>query len=469
MIIGPSYTLQTDRAAIQRSINYMLRLVEPGNEKGPAFLEQVPGLRLFASLGAEIRGAWRAGSRLFVVAGSTLYEVSAAGIGTSAGTLSTSTGPVDFAQGLLHLVIVDGPNGYAMPLSGGTLARITDGDFYGSKRAAFLDGKFIFVRPETQQFYWSSDIDTATSYDSLDFSSAESAPDNIIGHVVDHRELWLFGAEYTEVWNSSPVGEQPYQRNNGASIEVGCIAAHSIQKVDNSIYWLAQDRNGAGLVMMAGGQSGYQGMRVSTFAVEQALGATSDMTAARAFVMQQGGQTFYCLTAPDVPTTWVYDVSSRQWHERAEWIAGALAPWRATCHVYAHGMNIVGDAAGKLYELDPTKNTNDGAVLYRERTSPHSATPARTRVFFDRLRLDVTVGESGAGTEQVIEMQYSNDGGKTWGAWAQRALGPVGHYTRQVKWDRLGSARDRVWRIRCTDDAKAAIIGAAVSATEGAA
>ncbi len=461
MLIGPSYSLQTRRASVQRSVNLMLRAIEPGNERAGFYLQQVPGLTRFATLGAEIRGAVYIGTRLFVVAGNTLYEVSKTGVGTSRGALNTSTGAVDMAYGVTQLVIVDGPNGYVLTLASNAFGRITDPDFYGSDRVAYVDGYFVFVRPGTQQFYISA-IDDAKTLDGLDFASAESSPDGVTSVVVTQREVWLFGEVTTEVWFNSGAADFPFARVQGVTIEVGCIAPHSAQKADNSVFWLGQDDNGAGMVWRA---DGYKPTRISTHAIEEALRQqATDLSLATAYCYQQDGQTFYALNVPGVAATWVYDASVGQWHERCEQEAGALTQHRARVHVYAHGMNLVGAADGNLYELDPDNYTNDGDVLYRERTSPHMASAQRKRVFFQSMKLNVEVGITPQGTAPVIEMQYSDDGGATWGNWLQRSAGAVGEYRTQVEWHRLGAAYDRVWRVRCTDDCRTSIVGEAVTA-----
>jgi len=463
-IVGPSYSLQTRKAAVQRAVNLMLRAVEPGNEKGGYYLQQTPGLTLFGTtLGAEIRGAYKAGSRLFVVAGNTLYEVSSAGVGTSRGTLNTNTGPVDMQVGVNQLVIVDGQNGYVLTLATNAFTRITSDAFYGSDRVGYVDGFFLFIRPDTQQFYISG-IDDATDLDALDFASAESSPDLLVSLLVTQREVWLLGEVTSEVWFNAGAAF-PFARVQGATLEVGCLAAHSAQKLDNSVVWLGRDKNGTGMVWRA---EGYQPRRISTHAVEEALKASTDIESARAYTYQQAGQSFYALNAPGLDTTWVYDASVGQWHERADLEAGELIPHRALVHVHAHGRNLVGDADGKLYAFDPENNTNNGDVLYRERTSPHNAAPNRGRVTFEKLRLDVEVGRTGQGITPRIELQWSNDGGFTWGNWLARSLGNVGQYAQPVEWHRLGQARDRVWRIRCTDNARASIINAAVTVSGGA-
>lgn len=459
---------RTLRAASERHVNYMLKKTEPGNEKAGFYREQVPGLTELANLGAEIRGGWWTGSRLFIAAGSGLYEVFSGWTSLLLGTMNTSTGLVDMAQGLLSLVVVDGPNGYVLTLADNTFARITDADFYGSETVSFLDGKFQFVRPDTQQWYWSDGIDDAATYDALGFESAESAPDDLVGHIVDHREIWLGGTKGFEVWFSAPSGDQVYARNNGATIEVGLAAAHTLKQVDNSVMWVGQDRNGQGIVWLAGGPAGYTPTRASSNELEDALALIDDLSEAYAWVYQDAGQTFYVLQVPGCSTSWVWDASTRKWHERAEHVAGALGLWRADVFVSAFGKKIVGDSDGKLYEIDPYEYTFDGDVIYREWTSPHAAVPSNNFVFFDALSLDITAGETASGADPQIEMRYSDDGGNNWGAWMARSTGQLGEFDEHVKWVGLGRSRARVWQFRCTDDAKVSIINMAVKAKEAA-
>jgi hypothetical protein len=459
---------RTLAATAERHVNYMLKATEPTRENAGFYREQVPGLLLGVNVGTgEVRGMVNIGSRAFVVIGSKLYQLNQDWSVRELGTLDTNAGRVDIKQGLLDLVIVDGPNGYTLTLANDAFSRITDEDFYGSKRVSFLDGKFIFARPATQQFYWSDGVDNARVYDALNFASAESFPDNIVGHIVDHRELWLAGEESIEIWLPAPGGDQVYQRNSGATIEVGCASTHSLQQIDNTVVWIGRDKQGQGIVWMAGGGNGYTPQRISTNDIEDDLASVGDLSGAWAWTYQDAGQTFYVLQVPGLDTTWVWDASIRKWHERAEYSGGMLEQWRATCHMFAFGRHIVGDEEGRLYELTPWEYTYAGSPIYREWTSPHQSTPSRSRVFFGTLNLDITAGETDSGLNPKMEMRYSNDGGYTWGAWVPRSTGRIGEYGRRVKWDRLGHGRGRVWQFRTTDDAKVSILGMSVDSKEG--
>lgn len=418
-------------------------------------MQAVPGLSLFASLTGEVRGMIEVNGRCFVVAGDKLCELNDSGAVTVLGTLVTTSGPVDMAWGTQQLVVVDGPNGYVFSTSLGTFMRITSPGWLGSRRVAYLDGYFVFVQPNTQRFYISA-IDDASNLDALDFASAESSPDAIVSHLLNHREIWLLGETTTEVWFNSGDVDFPFSRNQGAILDVGCVAAFSAQRIDNGLMWFGRDANGSGIVYRT---NGYQVQRVSTIAVEEALQATTDQAGAKAYVYQQDGQTFYCLNVPGVPSTWVYEASTGAWHERCDLDSnGEFEALRVTDHTFALGLHLVGDAAGKVYLLDKTKNTFNGSRRKCTRISPHASVPSLDWVTHREFVLDIQMGLTAQVVNPVAELSWSNDGGMTFGNPVQKSIGAVGQYFSRVVWRRLGTARDRVWRLDFSDDAPFSII-----------
>lgn len=453
-LVGPSYTLATRKASVQRSVNLYLTAMETAS-KAAFILQSVPGLVLFATLGAEVRGMIEAANRCFVVAGNTLYEISSSGAATNRGTLASSSGPVDFAWGLTQLVIVDGPNGYAFSLSANTLTQITSSGWLGSDRVAYLDGYFVFAQPGAQKFYLSA-IDNASSLDALDFASAEGVPDNIVAVLQNQREIWLLGELSTEVWFDAGGVDFPLSRNQGAALEIGCVATFSAQKLDNSIMWIGRDKNGSGIVYRS---NGYVAQRISTVAVEESLQASSDLGGAVAYVYQSNGQSFYCINAPGVATTWCYEAATGAWHERCDLDAvGQFKAHRATHHVFAVGYHLVGDADGKLYRMDSTVNNYAGDTLKRTRITPNDVTPQRNWVFYRDFVLDCTTGLAGSGVTATVTLSCSNNGGFTFGNPVAQSTGLTGEYLSRVKWGRLGAARDRVWRIDFADDVPFSIV-----------
>jgi hypothetical protein len=453
--VGPSYALNNRKASVQRSVNLFLSPVETPS-KAAFILKSVPGLTVFAAMGAEVRGIFEADDRCFVVAGSVLYELSSAGVATNLGSLASDTGPVDAAWGTTQLVIVDGPNGYVLTLETNALVQITSDAWLGSDRVSYIDGFFVFVDPNTQRHYLSA-IDDATDLGALDFASAESAPDDIVAHIVVQRQVIFFGKTTTEFW--SPQGGTYFlARDSGTIMQLGCMATHSAQLVDNGAMWLGRDLHGAGIVYRL---AGLQPQRISTIAVEEALAESTDLTQARAYVYQYQGQTFYCLNAPGLTSTWCYELATGSWHERCDVDeVGNFEAHRVVCHAYALGKHLVGDVAGNVYELDPAANTFDGDTLKRSRISPNDVTPLRDRQFFNEFTLDCTTGEAALGVTATVELSWSDDGGYTWSNKVPQSMGLTGEYFPRVTWFRLGTARDRVWRVDFTDNAPFSIISA---------
>ena len=452
--VGASYEVLDGRPSRSRSVNLHLAAMETP-AKAAFVLASVPGLVQRASMGGVIRGAIDAGGRCFFVAGSTLYELSATWGTTARGTLSTSTGEVGMAWGLTQLVLVDGANGYTLTLSTNAFARITDEDWPGSATVGYLNGFFTLVDPDSQQAYVTA-IDDASAIDALDFVSAERVPDDTVSQICVFGEWWMLGEQSSEVWTAVPSADFPFQRNNGANLEVGCMAAHSVRLIDNGFMMIGRDRNGGGMVYRA---NGLQLQRVSTDAVDKALQASTDLSAAVAYVYQSRGKTFWCVNAPGVASTWCYEVSTGQWHERCDLDAiGQFAAGRITHTVYSHGATLGGDAAGFVYELSADVHTNAGDPLVRLRQSPNSVTPGRERIYFSEFAADVSTGGAAQGQEFFAELAYSNDGGNTWGNWISRSTGKVGEFFARLLWTRLGAGRDRVWRLRYSGDTPFTIV-----------
>jgi len=441
--VGPSYTLATRAADVQRSVNLYPAPIESGSGKAQFILQSIPGLTEFGAMTGEGRGCVELNGRAFCVVGSGLYEISASGAATLRGTLSSSSGAVDIDANTVELFMVDGANGYSLTLATNAFAtnpRVAA--IGGSKRTAYLDQYAIYA-PSGASFYISA-LGASGSIDDLDFASAEAMPDSLAAFVVCNRQLYLFGSKSTEIWLNTGAADFPMQRYEGMVMSVGCVAAYSARVLNGSPVWLGSDNSGSGSVWMA---NGYQPQRISTRAVEEALKQADDLSSATAYVHQWRGSFFYCLNVPGLATTWVYDALSQAWHERADFEAGAYSQHRVMgCMTFA-GRDLALGSDGVLYEWSATANSNAGDTLIRERISPHNATQESARLFFGAFEVDCDRGAGG-----VAMLRYSNDGGATWTDWRQRPLGELGKYRNRLRWSLNGAARDRVWHLRCTDD-----------------
>lgn len=455
-LAGPSYALRNRSADVQRCINWIPVQIESGTGKGgsQSYLKQVPGKAVLATAAGAWRGLWVAGGVLYGVAGSSLYSIDADYALTALATSIPGTDPVGMADNNTQLAITTGSALYVVELSTGAVSTLGAGDgFLGSTRVDVIDGYGVFGTPDGWTLFTTGQQDF-TSINPLDFGSAESSTGNIVAHIVKHREVLVLKDRTGEIWfDAGNLDGIPLSPNTGATIEAGCVAPHSLQKIAGMAMWLGRDDRGTGIVF---GMQAYIPARISTHALEEALAGLTEaqIAAASAYTYHQEGLSFYVLNVPGLSTTWVYEVAAGIWHERAEFMNGEYLPDYGRCHAYAYGTHVVGGADGNLYSLDPELNTSGTRHLVRERITPHNADPGNNRVRFGSLQVDGQVGAGLSGSDAKIMLRYSDDGGNMWTGWRQLSLGKIGEYRARARTTMLGAGRDRVWNIRVTDDVK---------------
>ena len=284
--------------------------------------------------------------------------------------------------------------------------------------------------------------------------------------IVNNREAWLFGTNSIEVWYDAGTPDFPLARIQGASNEIGCVAPYSVAKLDNSVFWLGKDARGRGIVYR---NNGYTGIRASNHSIEWQIQQYGDLSNAIAYTYQQDGHSFYVLTFPTVQKTWVYDVSTQSWHERAGWANGDFVRYRPNCQVAFNNEVIVGDYEnGNLYAYDLEVYSDNGAPqkwLRSWRPIPSGQNNLR-RTAQHSLQLDCETGVGvnlGQGDDPQVMLRWSDDGGHTWSNEHWSKMGRIGQYGRRVFWRRLGMTmklRDRVYEVSGTDPVKIAIVGA---------
>jgi hypothetical protein len=232
---------------------------------------------------------------------------------------------------------------------------------------------------------------------------------------------------------------------------------------------------------------------VSNFALEyqlRILATNATLTDAIGYCYQQDGHVFYVLTFPAGDQTWVYDMSTEEWHQRG-WTdaAGVLHRVRDNCFAFINNTPVVGDwQNGTIYKHDLTSyaDTVDGTsypVQYT-RTFPHNGmgeinlgqpnlarqSLAASRLMkYNRFALDIDCGNAALvnGLPPTVTLRWSNDRGHTFGTDVLQSMGAPGEYSTQPAWTALGQARDMVFEVSYTTTAEAALSGAWVDVDLG--
>jgi hypothetical protein len=359
-ILGGSYVARSINAADNRMVNLFPEAIPEGSGgKEAGFLLRCPGLRLLATVGdGPIRGLWATNGVAYVVSGFEFYRLTTGWVATLIGTVSGS-GPVSMADNGTQIFIACNPEGFIYNTVTNVFGPITDPDFPGAGSVGYLDGYFVFNEPNSQKF-WVTAILDGTDINALDFASAEGYPDNVVALIVDHREIFLFGSTSVEVWYDAGTPDFPMARIQGAFMEVGCGAAYSVAKLDSRVFFIGSDARGRGVVYAI---NGYTPARVSTNAVEFAIQSYGNISDAIGYTYQQDGHPFYVLIFPSAQATWVYDVSTQLWHERAAFENGQFTRHRSNCQMSFNHEIVVGDYEdGRLYAFDLDVYADDDQI-----------------------------------------------------------------------------------------------------------
>jgi hypothetical protein len=442
--LGAAYSLRSLPLAAQTCINLYLEPNEAGQGE-PGGFYGTPGLLRLATIGSGgHRASIVAGGFLWVVVGNSVYKVTSAYAATLIGTIPNSTGPVTMAENGLQVGIAHPDGWHVVTLATNAMVAVSGAPSLSD--IAFIDNYGVGAN-ENGTYSWTALADF-TSVDALSFASAEGNPDRIVRTLADHRELWLFGTNTVEVAVVTSDADLPFTRT--AFIEQGILAPHSAAKEDNSVLWLGRNEKGQGVVYRA---DGYVPQRVSTFAVEQAIQTYANPELATAYTYQQDGHHFYVLNFAEA--TWVCDLNTRLWHQRAyrNTSTGELGRHRSHTHALFNGAHVVGDYAdGRLYALDLDTFTDDGDPIYRERTWAQLESENRwIRHHRGELIAEMGVGLDGDPTapdaDPKVWLQWSDDGGRTWGSAQDRSLGRLGNFGNRAFWRRMGIARTRYYRL----------------------
>lgn len=392
---------------------------------------QRPGLSLSYPMSEFKRGIARFEHGHYIVARDGFYRWD--------GTTLSLLGKIDTNIGNVTMVsddndnvfLSDGAKGYHW--DGETLTRVETPTAVGT--CAWQSGFGIYTEPGTDRWYVSA-MNDLSSWDALDFATAEYAADPNLRVFAEKDEIWFFGTRTTEVWRNSGSGDFPFVPNT--SLERGCGAAFSVAADDNTLFWLGDD----GIVYRA---DGYRPARISTHVIEGDIADVANMAAAEAFIYTSRGHKFYTLRFPG-EFTLQYNIATGLWNRAKTW---SRPDWRVIGGA-GRGVDYYLDDNG-IVTLDNGINTDSGQVMERIGISApihNDGNRFRIQAFW----LDAEMGRVPVGKEPVVALQVSRNG-EEFGNVLTRSSGKTGEYRRRAVWRGLGMARQFSLKFTMTDDA----------------
>jgi hypothetical protein len=458
-LVGGSNQGISPKVDSQRSINWMP--IKPERQGDQAHLRGRPGLLTHATLPrTKHRGVHDYQGRPFCVTGSRIYEILSNGSYTEWGRIASVQGKVTMASLLDNIIIGDGSGFYCLDLSTGLVSAIVAAP--RGRFCVFFNQRILYQGENGQ--VWYSELNDPTNIPGLNFFTAESLPDEIVAITTSEDMIYLHGEDSTEpVYDSGDI-DNPFARVQGGVMHSGCAFPDTALRVDNSSWWVEQDRDGSGIVRRTQGATA---VRVSTSAVERFLGTATNVSA---HTYQEEGHIFYVLNADQ--GSWAFDLKEQEWHERS-WLnreTGAQERSRPEFHVHAFGYNLVFDyELGNVYRQGLSYHSDDGQEIRSTRITSYAGQDGK-QVTVWKLFLNFATGVGldglGQGTDPKVMLRVAKDGA-SWGRERHASLGKIGKYRQRVLFNRLGTGRDFRLEISVSDPVLKCLMGGDVEATVG--
>jgi hypothetical protein len=402
---------------------------------------------------------------IYIAAGGVFYRLQATTGPVAMGTIGEAVDDLDhrvphmttIAVGPTAVVVCVPPNAWTADHTG-TLNQL-GGTFPGATSVTYIDGYFVFTQDDTSTRFFISGLFDPANFDALDFAFADGTP-NITRRVVTHRgQLWLIGDNATEVWYDSGDADFPFRRVSGGVIPFGCVSVRTVARADGSVFWVGMD----GIIYRS---DGYKMVRISTHAIEAIMRQRSDFNlrmTPQALTYSQDGHTFYVVNL-GTDRTLVYDCATKVWHDRSS-AADGNGRWAPNAAGMATEFIMLGDyASGKIFtpvpiSMPPTAGPD--ALVFRQTTLP-TIWAGTNRAFCHRVEIEMEAG--GPNSPGPVLLEWSDDGARTWSAARTLFSGNQSDTRHRVYTTRLGSFRQRTFRITINGSATLYAVDADISA-----
>ena len=406
------------------------------------------------TVGAFNRGGFDLGDDAYFVNGNKLYRVDYVEDGFGARTYSTvdvsgaetieGIGLVSIASNGSQLSIVapDYNNQFNMwvySVAGG-LVQVTDPDFDGPvKSVDFSDGYFLYTKLNSNKWFL-SDLRDGFSFIATDFTSAESDPDNLVTLKALRGLVFAFGSRTLEPYQNVGGTGFPYERINSGIYNKGCAAALSVVEADNSLFFIGSGkREKPGVWMTNGGNP----TKVSTPSIDNLIfgGGIEKINQAWAIQWAEKGNFFVQFTIPDVCTV-IYELSSGLWSTKSSLDSNLNPqPSRITSMVDAYSVLLVGDQISGNIGIysDEYFYEYDQEIRRYFTTAPIDNNGKPFSIYSVEIVMETgTVPILGQGSNPIIRMSVSKDGGRTFFPEISRKVGVIGNYRNRITWSPLG-------------------------------
>lgn len=473
---GPCFTGPSKSTNPEDCDNFYQEVQPPG-AKSQLPLIGVPGTESWKTYApGPIRGMKANENFAIIVSGDKYYAVSADDVTINSGDISNDTLPVRIVSGgnlgfnaVLSAGIVYYTNGVDTP----AVIPVADPPWDQALDIEFISGFYVVLDglndAPTGGRLWVSAPDDPRTWDPLDFEYPLPGGDNKwIAIRESHNQLVMFGNRSTVPFIPTDT-DFPLTVARSGIVSQGAFTRNLIWKMrqsaeigDDTLYCVARDKDGHLTIIR---YDGYQPVKVSTNTIDRILDNYANPSDGIAWSFEMNGHCFGHLNFTADKMGWRYDAMTGLWNRatRRDPISGERQAHVGNFHIFRNERHFIGSRlTGKVYELSDEFYDDDGDALVSERVT---AILSRENKLLPHgyLEIDADTGQGIAGSpeeEPLLEMWFSDDSGETWVYMGTESFGIQGDYDKRIRYEQLGSARNRVYKFRTSARIRRVINGA---------
>ena len=436
----------------------------PQDPARPFRLATSPGSRLIdnaSTLATGVRGLFQsdgyASGKIIVPDGTVMRLMTSAGsFSTVSGTLA-GTDRVKAAFGEVQAAFLANGTIYVSAAAGSSLAAASDAD-WATLLSDHGESAFSSITSMGQRliatygsrFGYSTTLEFNTTT-TISWYTAESAPDGIIAAKALGSMLYVFGSQTIEPWVQTGDNDDPFQPIVGHVIQTGCAARDTIVELDNTIFFIGDDRTVRRI----------DGLTASIINIDDPWVTRAligvDMSTVVCQSYQIDTHSFYVINAPTFCI--IYDIATKTFHTRK---TASQTTWEWAFLVRV-GPTLYGASRlnEKLVELSRAYFSDDmadantyGTAITRQFTAHLPVKMGRRAISSVRLEGTKGIGlASGQGSAPIVSMYKSSDKGLSYGSERQKSLGVQGAYSARSVWWRCGRGEPEqtVFKFECAD------------------
>lgn len=390
------------------------------DKDGEIFIYKRPGMvEATASIGAFAgRGSFYWKGDVFSVFNDKLYITGGIQVGTG---LDTAGGVYRFDSILgstPKIILTNGRKTYTYNQASGLSAALStiDADFppIAVKGWAYLNGySYVMTSAAVIQQSELNSVDTAASWNPLNFLTAQIEPDNgvfLTKQLVYVVALKEWTVEYFfDAGNATGSTLGPVQ---GMKVNYGCASGDSVQRINDTLLFICSSQAASNQVAML-----YQGQItiVSTPAIDRLL-ANAILSTVYSWQLAINGHSFYVVTIVSSNITLVYDITQDLWCQWTDKSGNYLPIVSSTYdslgrHILQHESN------GKLYYMNSTYNLDTADNIVVDIITPIFDAGTNNKKQLNRLRV---IADQQPGS--TLNIRYSDDDYQTWSTFRQVEL-----------------------------------------------